>query len=142
MRFLARCAGRILAAVESLPELPRVALQRQVRLLLAAALRGIVSQRIEVLETYRFGKVLVLDGCVMLSERDEFIYHEMISHVPLGAHPRPANVLIIGGGDGGTLRDWLSRQPRTWREILAVFLRAGRGLAWANAAGSRGPPRA
>jgi spermidine synthase len=64
-------------------------------------------QFIEVLETFSFGRLLVLDGAVMLTERDEFIYHEMLAHVPLCAHPDPRDVLIIGGGDGGTLREVL-----------------------------------
>lgn len=64
-------------------------------------------QKLDVLDSYDFGKVLVLDGLIMLTERDEFIYHEMISHVPLVAHPCPRAVLIIGGGDGGTVREVL-----------------------------------
>lgn len=67
-------------------------------------------QRIDVFETEEFGKVLVLYGAVMLSERDEFVYHEMIAHVPLNVHPKPARVLIIGGGDGGTLREVLRHE--------------------------------
>lgn len=64
-------------------------------------------QKIEVFDTYRFGKILALDGIFQLSERDEFIYHEMISHLPLFCHPNPQKVLIIGGGDGGILREVL-----------------------------------
>jgi spermidine synthase len=52
-----------------------------------------------------FGKVLALDGVVQLTERDEYFYHEMLSHVALHAHPRPVDVLVIGGGDGGTVRE-------------------------------------
>jgi len=52
-----------------------------------------------------FGRVLTLDGVVQLTERDEHLYHEMLAHVALHAHPEPANVLIVGGGDGGTLRE-------------------------------------
>ncbi len=62
-------------------------------------------QRIDILDTYEFGRMLVLYGSIMTTEKDEFFYHEMISHVPLFAHPNPKNVLIIGGGDGGTLRE-------------------------------------
>ena len=62
-------------------------------------------QRIMVFDTYEVGKILVLYSAIMLSEKDEFFYHEMISHVPLFAHPHPEDVLIIGGGDGGTLRE-------------------------------------
>jgi len=64
-------------------------------------------QEILVFENPFFGRVLVLDGVVQLTERDEFIYHEMLAHVPLMAHPNPEKVLIIGGGDGGTLREVL-----------------------------------
>jgi len=62
-------------------------------------------QRIDVLETEEFGKILVLYGSIMITEKDEFVYHEMISHVPLFIHPKPARVLVIGGGDGGTIRE-------------------------------------
>ncbi|MBI3992194.1 MAG: polyamine aminopropyltransferase [Candidatus Lambdaproteobacteria bacterium] len=64
-------------------------------------------QHVEVLDTREFGRMLLLDGCVMLTERDEFIYHEMIAHVPLFAHGAARDVLIVGGGDGGTLRECL-----------------------------------
>jgi len=65
-------------------------------------------QTIEVFDHDVFGRVLVLDGTVQLSQADEFIYHEMAVHVPLGARPKPgARVLIIGGGDGGILREVL-----------------------------------
>ncbi len=64
-------------------------------------------QRLDVFETSGFGRLMTLDGLVMVTERDEFVYHEMIAHVPLLAHPQPERVLIIGGGDGGTLREVL-----------------------------------
>lgn len=64
-------------------------------------------QDIEILNTEQFGKLLLLDGLVMLTEKDEFIYHEMIAHIPLFSHPNPKNVLVIGGGDGGTVRETL-----------------------------------
>lgn len=64
-------------------------------------------QRVEVFESSHHGRVLLNDGCFMLSERDERIYHEMMAHVPLAVHPRPRRVLIIGGGDGGTAREVL-----------------------------------
>ena len=64
-------------------------------------------QSVEIVECPFFGKVLLNDGIVMLSERDEFVYHEMIAHVPLFTHPGPSRVLIIGGGDGGTAREVL-----------------------------------
>ncbi|MBN1968356.1 MAG: polyamine aminopropyltransferase [Candidatus Delongbacteria bacterium] len=59
-------------------------------------------QTIEIVRTDDFGKMLLLDNIVMLNEKFEFTYHEMISHVPLSLHPNPKKVLIIGGGDGGT----------------------------------------
>lgn len=64
-------------------------------------------QRVEVFDTDAWGHVLTIDGMVMLSEKDEFVYHEMISHVPLFMHPSPKRVLVIGGGDGGTVREVL-----------------------------------
>ena len=64
-------------------------------------------QKVEVLESSHHGRVLLNDGCFMLSERDEPIYHEMMAHVPLSVHPEPKHVLIIGGGDGGTAREVL-----------------------------------
>ena len=64
-------------------------------------------QHIQIVETKSHGRMLVNDGFVMTCERDEFIYHEMISHVPLFTHPCPKDVLVIGGGDGGTVREVL-----------------------------------
>lgn len=62
-------------------------------------------QRIDILDTPAYGRVLCLDGGIMITERDEFIYHEMLAHVPMAVHPRVKNVLVIGGGDGGTVRE-------------------------------------
>jgi spermidine synthase len=62
-------------------------------------------QKIEVFETKEFGRVLVLDGLVQLSTRHEVIYHEMLVHPAMLCHPNPKTVLIIGGGDGGALRE-------------------------------------
>lgn len=62
-------------------------------------------QKLAVVETEQFGKMLLLDGMVQTTEKDEFIYHEMISLVALNSHRHPEKVLIIGGGDGGTLRE-------------------------------------
>ncbi len=64
-------------------------------------------QRVEIVETAGHGRMLLNDGLVMISERDEFVYHEMIAHVPLFVHPKPRRVLVIGGGDGGTVRETL-----------------------------------
>lgn len=64
-------------------------------------------QRIEIYETETFGTLMTLDGLVMVTDRDNFIYHEMMSHPALFTHPNPKRVLIIGGGDCGTLREVL-----------------------------------
>lgn len=64
-------------------------------------------QRIDVFESPEFGRFLTLDGYMMLTEKDEFIYHEMMTHVPMAVHPAVRNVLVIGGGDGGTVRELL-----------------------------------
>ena len=60
-------------------------------------------QQIDIFETFEFGRVLALDGDVMLTERDEFIYDEMITHVPMSVHPNIRDILIIGVGDGGVV---------------------------------------
>ncbi len=62
-------------------------------------------QRIDVFESKEFGRFLTLDGYMMLTEKDEFIYHEMITHVPMAVHPAVKNVLVIGAGDGGVIRE-------------------------------------
>ena len=67
-------------------------------------------QRIDVYESPEFGRFLVLDGYIMLTEKDEFIYHEMIVHVPMAVHPSVKKVLVIGAGDGGAVRE-LARYP-------------------------------
>ncbi|MBK26717.1 MAG: spermidine synthase [Halobacteriovorax sp.] len=64
-------------------------------------------QKVEVVQTRWHGKMLLNDDLVMLTEADEFVYHDMITHVPLFTHPNPKNVLVIGGGDGGTAREVL-----------------------------------
>lgn len=67
-------------------------------------------QKIEVLENPYFGRILFLDGLVQTTEKDEFFYHEMLAHPALTVHPDPQRVLIIGGGDGGLLKEVL-RHP-------------------------------
>ncbi len=62
-------------------------------------------QRIDVFDSKEFGRFLTLDGYMMLTEKDEFIYHEMITHVPMAVHPNPKNILVIGAGDGGVIRE-------------------------------------
>lgn len=71
-------------------------------------------QRIDVYESPEFGRFLTLDGYMMLTEKDEFIYHEMITHVPMAVHPNVKNVLVIGAGDGGVVRE-LTRYPEIER---------------------------
>lgn len=71
-------------------------------------------QKIDVFETPEFGRVLVLDGNIMLTERDEFIYDEMITHVPMAVHPNITDVLVIGIGDGGVIKE-LSRYDQIKR---------------------------
>ena len=75
-------------------------------------------QRIDVFESPEFGRFLTLDGYMMLTEKDEFIYHEMMVHVPMAVHPRVRNVLVIGGGDGGIVRE-LVKYPEVERIDLA-----------------------
>ena len=62
-------------------------------------------QKIDVFDTPEFGRVLVIDDYIMLTEKDEFIYHEMIAHVPMAVNPSIKKVLVIGAGDGGTVRE-------------------------------------
>lgn len=64
-------------------------------------------QHVEVYATEEFGNLMVIDGCVMLTQRDNFLYHEMLAHPALFSQPAPRRVLIIGGGDCGTLREVL-----------------------------------
>lgn len=62
-------------------------------------------QRIDVFDSKEFGRFLTLDGYMMLTEKDEFIYHEMIVHVPMAVHPNAKRILVIGAGDGGVIRE-------------------------------------
>jgi spermidine synthase len=62
-------------------------------------------QMVEVWETEKHGNMMSLDGCYMVTTAEEFVYHDMITHVPLFSHPNPENILVIGGGDGGTVRE-------------------------------------
>ncbi len=93
-------------------------------------------QKIEIYETVSFGKMLVLDGKVQLTEKDEAFYHEMLVHVPMFSHENPRKVLIIGGGDGGSLRETLKHEPdevvmveldETVVELSKKFLKIDRG---------------
>ncbi|HWQ42298.1 MAG TPA: polyamine aminopropyltransferase [Desulfosporosinus sp.] len=62
-------------------------------------------QRIDVFNSQEFGTIFTLDGLMMVTEKDEFIYHDMIVHVPMATNPKIKNVLVIGAGDGGTVRE-------------------------------------
>ncbi|MBI4729654.1 MAG: polyamine aminopropyltransferase [Acidobacteria bacterium] len=102
-------------------------------------------QRIEVFEHQTFGRMLVLDGLTQTTEVDEFIYHEMLAHLPLLCVAEPRRVLIVGGGDGGTLRRVLEH-PTVERavmvEIDAAVIEACRKHLPAIAAGALSDPRA
>jgi spermidine synthase len=80
-------------------------------------------QRIQVFENARFGRVLTLDGVVQTTEGDEFVYHEMMAHVPILAHGAARRVLIIGGGDGGMAREVLLH--RSVEQVTMVEIDAG-----------------
>ncbi|MGH8548068.1 MAG: polyamine aminopropyltransferase [Methylococcales bacterium] len=67
-------------------------------------------QHLVIFHNAQFGRVMALDGVIQTTERDEFIYHEMLTHVPAYAHGRVRDVLIIGGGDGGILREILKHK--------------------------------
>ncbi|KAJ7043328.1 saccharopine dehydrogenase [Mycena alexandri] len=67
-------------------------------------------QDVLVFESVTYGNVLVLDGVIQCTERDEFSYQEMIAHIPLASHPNPKKVLVIGGGDGGVIREVLKHE--------------------------------
>ena len=75
-------------------------------------------QDVLVFESETYGNVLVLDGVIQCTERDEFSYQEMIAHIPLAAHPNPKRVLVIGGGDGGVVREVLKHD--TVKEVVLV----------------------
>jgi spermidine synthase len=74
-------------------------------------------QRIDILDTEDFGKMMVLYGSIMVADNDLFSYNEMISHVPLFVHPRPDKVLIIGGGDGGALTS-VMKHPEVKKAVM------------------------
>jgi spermidine synthase len=80
-------------------------------------------QHLVIFESDSFGRVMALDGVIQTTSRDEFIYHEMLAHVPLFAHPAPRDVLIIGGGDGGLLREVL-KHPGVERVVQVEIDRA------------------
>jgi spermidine synthase len=74
-------------------------------------------QKLDMVETEEWGNMLILDGMVMTTKRDEFVYHEMVAHVPLFTHPNPKKVLVVGGGDGGVIREVL-KHPSVEKAVL------------------------
>lgn len=86
-------------------------------------------QQVDVLDTWEFGKVMAIDGLVMVTEKDEYIYHEMIVHPAMAVNPGIKRVLVIGGGDGGTVRE-IARYPGVERidmvEIDELVVRAAK----------------
>jgi len=83
-------------------------------------------QRIEIYETETFGTLMTLDGLVMVTDRDNFVYHEMMSHPALFTHPDPKRVLVIGGGDCGTLHEVLKHKTVTLAEQVELDERVTR----------------
>jgi spermidine synthase len=80
-------------------------------------------QDLAILDTYAFGRMLVLDSIVQTTIKDEYVYHEMISHIPLFTHPNPKRVLVVGGGDGGAIREVL-KHPSVEKAILCEIDKA------------------
>ncbi len=76
-------------------------------------------QKIEVYESKEFGRILVIDGHGMLCDKDEFIYHEMMAHVPACTHKEPKRALVIGGGDGGVAKELL-RHPQIEVDMVEI----------------------
>ncbi|NJR70665.1 MAG: spermidine synthase [Synechococcales cyanobacterium CRU_2_2] len=88
-------------------------------------------QKLDVYQTVEFGKLMMLDDKVMLTERDEFFYHEMLVHPALFSHPNPRRVAVIGGGDGGAVREVLkhpSVEEVVWVEIDEAVVEASRNF--------------
>ncbi|WP_167957755.1 polyamine aminopropyltransferase [Anaerosporobacter faecicola] len=77
-------------------------------------------QRIDVFDTKEFGRILTLDGYLMVTEKDEFIYHEMITHVPMAVNPAIKKVLVIGAGDGGTIRELTRYTSIEWIDMVEI----------------------
>src|SRR6478609_5821699 len=74
-------------------------------------------QDLVIVDTVEFGRMLILDGMVMTTIKDEFVYHEMVVHPALFTHPNPENVLVVGGGDGGVIREVL-KHPKVKKAVL------------------------
>ena len=80
-------------------------------------------QRIDVFDSEEFGKFISLDGEIVFSEKDEFIYDEMVTHVPMAVHPCVKDVLIIGGGDGGVAKELMTAWniSMSWRRMRCLW---------------------
>lgn len=74
-------------------------------------------QDLAIVDTYALGRMLLLDGIVQTTIKDEYVYHEMITHIPLFTHPNPKKVLVVGGGDGGAIREIL-KHPSVEKAVL------------------------
>lgn len=74
-------------------------------------------QDLAIIETEQFGRMLILDNMVMTTVKDEFVYHEMVAHPALATHPNPRHVLVVGGGDGGVIREVL-KHPDVEKAVL------------------------
>lgn len=74
-------------------------------------------QDLAIVDTYSFGRMLLLDGIVQTTIKDEYVYHEMIAHIPLFTHPNPKKILVVGGGDGGAIREVL-KHPSVEKAVL------------------------
>ncbi|WP_307401917.1 polyamine aminopropyltransferase [Paenibacillus anaericanus] len=74
-------------------------------------------QDLAIIDTEEFGRMLVLDGMVMTTVKDEFVYHEMVAHPVLFTHPNPKHVLVVGGGDGGVIRE-IIKHPGVEKAVL------------------------
>lgn len=99
-------------------------------------------QDVLVFQSVSYGNVLVLDGVIQATERDEFAYQELIAHLPLNSHPNPRKVLVVGGGDGGVLREVVKHEcveSVTLVEIDEVVVKVAKKFLPAMAAGFQHP---
>ncbi len=74
-------------------------------------------QKVEIIDTYNLGRVVILDNKIQSAEKDEFIYHETLVHPAMISHPQPRNILILGGGEGATLREVL-KHPTVKKVVM------------------------
>jgi spermidine synthase len=113
--FLSLLASQILADEFSILTLPYTPPQMYIKLKDKIHSENSAYQKIEIVDTYILGKMLLLDGAIQTTEKDEFIYHDMICHTPMLYHPNPKKILIIGDGDGGALKTILKHDiEKVW----------------------------